>query len=320
MSEAQISVVITAYNEEDFVGIALRSALRQTLADLEIIVVDDGSTDGTADVVNSFGDERIRIIRQENQGLSAARNTGIAASGCDLIAFLDSDDLWMPEFCELMAAALTDRPDAGFAYSDAWWLDDASDRFYRASAMSVNQPPADPPQDPEAFLRLLLGRGNFIFVSTMVRKGVLDEVGGFDTTLTAVEDYDMWIRILAAGHGAAATGRRLALKRDRGTSMSRQHLNMFVNLRRVLAETVDNRDVPEDAKAAARARIASLDRAIAAVDGGAPLKAAVGALRSRAGRARKALLTGRIYHDGVPPEVAAVFPDGDWHAVGGGSG
>ena len=129
MSGAQISVVITAYNEQDFVGIALRSALRQTRGDLEIIVVDDGSTDRTAEVVNSFDDERIRLIRQENQGLSAARNTGIAAACCELVAFLDSDDLWTPEFCELMAAALQERPSAGFSYSDAWWLDDASDRF-----------------------------------------------------------------------------------------------------------------------------------------------------------------------------------------------
>jgi glycosyltransferase involved in cell wall biosynthesis len=320
VSEAQISVVITAYNEEDFVGIALRSALRQTRSDLEIIVVDDGSGDRTVDVVNSFDDERIRLISQENQGLSAARNTGIAASSCPLVAFLDSDDLWMPEFCEQMAAALESRPGAGFSYSDAWWLDDSTDRFYRASAMSVNQPPEDPPADPEEFLRLLLTRGNFIFVSTMVRRTVLDEVGGFDTTLTAVEDYDMWIRILEAGHGAVATGRRLALKRDRGTSMSRQHRNMFVNLRRVLAETADNRNVPDDAKAAARARIASLDRAIAAVDGEAPLQSALGALRSRAGRARKAVLAGRIYHDGVPEEVATAFPDSDWRLGAGARG
>jgi len=313
VSEAQISVVITAYNEEAFVGTALRSALRQTLPDLEIIVVDDGSEDRTREVVESFGDERIHLIRQRNQGLSAARNTGIAAAGCELIAFLDSDDVWMPDFCERMAGALNGRPDAGFSYSDAWWLDDASDRFYRASAMAVNRPPADPPQDPEEFLRLLLSRGNFIFVSTMVRKAVLDEVGGFDTTLTAVEDYDMWIRILAAGHGAAATGLRLALKRDRGTSMSRQHRNMFVNLRRVLLDTAEKRDVPEDVKAVARQRAASLDRSIAAVDGEAPLRAGLIALRSRVGHARKVVLSRRFYHDGVPREVDVAFPQHDWH-------
>jgi hypothetical protein len=95
---------------------------------------------------------------------------------------------------------------------------------------------------------------------------------------------------------------------------------MFVNLRRVLAETADNRNVPDDAKAAARARIASLDRAIAAVDGEAPLQSALGALRSRAGRARKAVLAGRIYHDGVPEEVATAFPDSDWRLGAGARG
>ena len=313
MSEAQISVVIPAYNEEKFVGAAIESALRQTRRDLDVVVVDDGSSDGTAAVVESYSaDERLRLIRQENQGLSAARNTGVAAAKGELIAFLDSDDVWMPDFCEEMAAALERTPGAGLAYCDAWWVDDAGERFYRQSAMAVNNPPQDPPHDPEEFLRLLIRRGNFIFVSTMVRSEVLAEVGGFDTTLSAVEDYDMWIRILAAGHGAAATGRRLAVKRGRTSAMSRQHRNMFVNLRRVLLDTAEKRGVPADVAAVARERVAALDREIAAVDGEAPARAAVVALRSRAGRARRALLARRMFHDGVPAEVSGALPDVDW--------
>ena len=99
--------------------------------------------------------------------------------------------------------------------------------------------------------------------------------------------------------------------------MSRQHRNMFVNLRRVLLDTAEKRDVPEDVKAVARQRAASLDRSIAAVDGEAPLRAGLIALRSRVGRARKVVLSRRFYHDGVPREVDAAFPQHDWHAAPG---
>ena len=161
-------------------------------------------------------------------------------------------------------------------------------------------------------MRLLI-RGNFIFVSTVVRAEVLAEVGGCDPTLTAVEDYDMWLRILTAGHGAAATGRRLAIKRDRGTSLSRQHRNMFVNLRRVLLDAA-NRDVPEDVAAVARLRAERLDVAIAAVDGEAPARVLVNRTRSRFGSLRKSLLAHRIWHPRTPGEIARAFPGREWDA------
>src|SRR5687768_12542943 len=93
---ARVSVVIPAYNYGRFVGAAIESVLGQTFADFELVVVDDGSTDDTGDVVARYSDSRLRYIRKENAGLPAARNTGIRAGTADLVAFLDADDTWLP--------------------------------------------------------------------------------------------------------------------------------------------------------------------------------------------------------------------------------
>src|SRR5256714_5565574 len=91
-----VSVVVTTYNQAAFIGAALESVLAQTFSDSEVIVVDDGSTDDTSEVVRSFG-SRLTYIRQRNQGVAASRNTGVAATRGELVAFLDGDDLWEPD-------------------------------------------------------------------------------------------------------------------------------------------------------------------------------------------------------------------------------
>jgi glycosyltransferase involved in cell wall biosynthesis len=306
------SVIVTAYNEEECIASAIASILSQTHDDLELIVVDDGSTDGTAEAIRPFEvDSRVKLIRQPNMGLSAARNTGVEASDAERVAFLDSDDLWMPDYLEEIHAALESRPDAGFAYTDAWWLQASTGLFYRASAMSRQNPPSRPPEDPTEFLRLLIGRGNFVFVSATVRRAALEGVGLFNTSLTACEDYDLWIRMLARGYGAVRAGEpgdRLAVKRDRSTSMSQNDRNMCVNLREVCRLTELEYDVPDDVKSVAHDRGASLDRDIEAIDGKAPGRAAWQALLPRLGALRKAAMRKRIWHEETPAEVAASFP------------
>jgi glycosyltransferase involved in cell wall biosynthesis len=303
------SVVMTAYNEEEWIAEAIASVLAQTHTDFELIVIDDGSADGTVKQVRRFEDDsRLRLIQQENAGLSAARNTGIAAAKTDWVAFLDSDDLWMPEYLARVDAAVAERPDAGFAYVDAWRLD-VNGLFFRASAMARQNPPADPPVDPGEFLRLLVERGNFIFVSATVRRKVFDELGGFDTDLTSCEDFDMWIRTLAAGYGGVATGERLAVKRDRPTSMSGNERKMLVNLRDVYRKAADAKAVPAPVRETAAARTAWLECQIEQIDEEGRLRTAAYNGRLRLGRALRQMRRDRVWYVQTPPEIVAAFPD-----------
>ena len=109
-----ISAVIPAYNAEKYIARTLESVLSQTRPADEIIVVDDGSTDGTCEVVKSFG-EKVRYIHQENAGVSAARNTGIENARCELIAFLDADDEWLAEYLQIQMQLFDKNPDLAWA-------------------------------------------------------------------------------------------------------------------------------------------------------------------------------------------------------------
>ena len=106
-----VTVVIPVYNTERYVGETLRSVIAQTWKNIEIIVVIDGSTDGSLDICRGFDDARIRIVEQENQGLAAARNTGLRLATCDLIAYIDDDDEWMPTRLEEQLARWNSLPE-----------------------------------------------------------------------------------------------------------------------------------------------------------------------------------------------------------------
>ena len=108
-----VSIIIPAYNQAHYLGAAIASALGQSYGDVEVIVVDDGSTDKTREVVEQIGDPRLRYVYQENQGLSAARNTGIRHACGTYLSYLDSDDLFLPEKVALLLAVMEERPEVG---------------------------------------------------------------------------------------------------------------------------------------------------------------------------------------------------------------
>ena len=128
------------------------------MTDLEVIVVDDGSSDETGGVAAAIPDPRVRVVSQSNRGLPAARNAGIAASRGQYVAFLDSDDLLLPRYLELSRDALQRTVNPGFAYTDAYVFDVVSGKLRERSAMARSNPPTPPPDDPGEVISWLSGR------------------------------------------------------------------------------------------------------------------------------------------------------------------
>jgi glycosyltransferase involved in cell wall biosynthesis len=251
LSQPRITVVIAAFNAARTIGSALRSVLAQTEQEFEVVVVDDGSTDDTAEIARSFtSDPRIRVITQRNQGPAAARNAGLAAARGDYVAMLDADDLWLPEYLHVMGGALDAAPEAAFAYTDAWVLDDETKRVRRRSAMSYQRPPTTVP-DTRTFFLLLVDR-NFVYTSVTARRLVLEAMGGYDESLVGVEDWDLWLRIARGGGRPVRVPEILAIYRRTPGSLTAnapKHLRKVCEIYRRMAEDPDM-----DAEAASLAR------------------------------------------------------------------
>lgn len=194
----KVSVIIPTYNYASFLGEAVQSVLDQTYTDFEIVIIDDGSTDNTRDVVGNFQDSRIRYIYQENRGLSAAENAGIKASRGRYIALLGADDIWLPQNLEPKVKLLDTRPEIALVCSDAYYFD--SDTGYILGKLWREKPFydwCDPQRAVKYPLKELLYRGCFIQPMTaLVRREAFDEVGLFDESLKTFDDWDMFARIV----------------------------------------------------------------------------------------------------------------------------
>jgi glycosyltransferase involved in cell wall biosynthesis len=190
-----VSVVIPAYNAARYVAAAVRSVLAQGAPDVEVVVVDDGSTDGTAEAAAQVAREgrAVRVLRVANGGPGRARNAGVAASRAPLVAFLDADDRWLPGGLALRRRLLEGAPGAALAHGLVRYVDEAGTPI--AFDPLAFGPPAD--RRGGRVLRALFW-GNFVHTSTvLVRRSALDEVGGFDERRALIEDYDLWLRLAA---------------------------------------------------------------------------------------------------------------------------
>ena len=247
------SIVVPAFNAARTIEATLRSVQQQTRTDLEVAVVDDGSQDDTIERVLALGDERFTVHRQEHGGPSAARNLAIARTHGTYVCPLDADDLLLPTFLERMVAALEADEGAGFAYTDAWTLDDATGRIRRASAKAYQRPPEPSPREAPAFLSVLLDR-NFVYGCALIRRAVLDELGGYDAELGCAEDYELWLRIVGNGYRAVKVPGRLAVYRE-GQAVSNSSDAMRMARAQVLAyeRVAAMSSVPEEIRVAARA-------------------------------------------------------------------
>ena len=220
-----ISVVIPAFNAEAYVAETLESVLAQTYRDFEIILVDDGSTDQTAAVVQSFGGS-IRYIRTDNRGPSHARNTGIRAAKGQYIAFLDADDLWVPEKLALQVDFLQNRPHIGLVFGDMLTFnqDGVDLRSYFASIKdSAIREKLSTESDCISEVTDVLFQCNIIPTGTVVvRKDCLERSKLFDETISSVEDLDLWIRI-SFFCGIGCIPRVLKKKREHDSNISRDN-------------------------------------------------------------------------------------------------
>jgi GT2 family glycosyltransferase len=211
-----------------------------------------------------------------------------------------------------MGAALDADPEAALAYTDAWVLDDRTRRIRRTTAMAGTGGPDDPPRDPRAFLALLV-RGNFVYGGVTARRSVVEEVGGFDESLRALEDYDLWLRLVSRGHIVIRLPEVLAVYRHRLGAMSNDDRLITASLRDLCARLATSAALSPQDRAVARARVAGYDEALAALPGETAASSGGTRLSDREGpglrRRVKRLLWRREWFPQPPPDVHAAFPD-----------
>jgi glycosyltransferase involved in cell wall biosynthesis len=217
-----VCTVIPAYNAEAFLGKAIDSVLSQTAPVDEIIVVDDGSKDGTCAVVESYGD-RVRLMRQQNQGPAAARNLAVRSTTCDYLAFLDADDAWHPQKIEKQLAAMAATPGAVFCYTGL---------LYCHADGRQDEMPAMPPETLRS--RLRVGNTRLVPSCVMVLRTAFLSVGGFDTGLKGSEDWDLAIAMLDVGRFCAVDEQLTFYQVSEG-GLSGDADWMFLEARKMLA-------------------------------------------------------------------------------------
>jgi len=225
----KVSVVIPCYNHARYLPDAVGSVTGQTYRDFEIIIVDDGSTDGTRGVAEGLMEKNpgqaITLIGQDNEGLSSARNTGISAARGEFILPLDADDMIEPDFIEETVRVLEENPDVSVAYTDWRIFGEATDE---QKAQRIGQ---------EYDFSALLGR-NYIHACNLFRKKAWAEVGGYKREMSrGYEDWEFWITLGEAGHAGKFIDRRLFLYRKHGPSMIdnsvRVNADIFAEIRRL---------------------------------------------------------------------------------------
>ncbi|HKZ63072.1 MAG TPA: glycosyltransferase [Thermoplasmata archaeon] len=186
MAAPYVSAIIPVYNQERYLGSAIDSVLGQSFRDTEVLVVDDGSTDRTPEIIAAYG-SRVRRFRKPNGGGASALNLGIREARGTWIAWLSSDDLWEPTKLERQVAAVRSQPDAAFSYTDAYVID--------SDGRIVERQYLPNPKGRRARM-LLLARGCFINgIGVLIRKDVFEAVGLFDEADRLTYDYDLWFRI-----------------------------------------------------------------------------------------------------------------------------
>lgn len=213
-----VSVIIPSYNQANFVKSAIESVLNQSYRQIEIIVVNDGSTDNTLDVIKKITTkEKISIVTTRNRGLAAARNTGLEQAAGNFVAFLDSDDLYLPHKLSLHIDFLLSHPDIDISYSETRYFNNKPE-----DAFSIGKRPQI---EGDPFSKLI--RGNFIPSNAFVVKtDMIRKIGGYDPSLRAHEDWDMLLRLSLSGAQFGYINAVTNLVRIHASNMTKQRRRM----------------------------------------------------------------------------------------------
>jgi len=254
----RVSVIIAAFNCEAYVAEALRSVHEQSYDDWEIVLADDGSTDRTAEIARGF--ERVVVLESEsNAGLPAARNRAISRAGGELLALLDADDYWLPEYLkwqvDIFDREQSQNGNIGIVACNAHLLgpDGAiGERTYM-----------DVIRFPDCLTLTDLLRGNPIYVSALVPRSVIEDAGYFHSKLRRMPDWDLWLRIVERGYRVAATRRPLAVYRVRRHSLSSDAYRMAKEAQLVYRRALDRGNLSRRQRRIARREL-RLQRAVEA--------------------------------------------------------
>jgi glycosyltransferase involved in cell wall biosynthesis len=210
-----VDVIIPTYNSARYLPTSIESVMAQTFDDWKILLVDDGSTDDTAEVIAPYVERlgsKLQYIRQKNGGVSAARNTGLRHVTAEFVALLDADDVWLP--CRLAESlkCFDDRPEVGMSYGLISWIDQ--------DGKVINTFGGNPEHAEGRIARYIYTRQVQMPTSTMMfRKACADKVGGFDESLLATEDRDLWLR-MAFHYEVAVASKVISLYRTSPDSLT----------------------------------------------------------------------------------------------------
>jgi glycosyltransferase involved in cell wall biosynthesis len=302
------SVVVPAHDAEMTLRACVQSVLNQTEPDFELLIIDDGSSDGTLELARSVNDARVQVHSQPASGVSAARNAGIKAATGRIVCFLDSDDLLLPRYLEAVQTSFADDPGVDFVYTDAWTFNDRTRRIRRQTTAHYQRPPRPAPANALELFRELIQR-NFIIVPVAVRRQAIVTAGMFDEAMAGAEDWDMWLRLLLAGHRASEAPGPLGLRREHERQASWNGVRMISGHVHMLEKLLRQQDLLPEDEDRVTARLSQARRGLAELSGLHPRRARERRLRQALSAARSALGLGDRWYRQPPPEVTSAFGD-----------
>ncbi|MBJ7455508.1 MAG: glycosyltransferase [Thermoleophilia bacterium] len=298
------SIVMAAYNAAGTIEMAIDSARAQTFGDFELIIIDDGSSDATGEIIDRLAveDPRLVVHHQANAGANTTRNRAIAAARGEYVTFLDTDDLKLPSYLEAVRETMADES-VGLAYTDSYVMDHEHRRIHRSTVLAAHGRLAPPPDDTEAFLAQLIESCFIPFTATTVRRSVLEQVGAFEPRLAGTDDWELWIRIVASGARAVRVPGTLAVMgRVRG-QISGDRVVMQQNLQKMFEIIAEEFDLPD----AIRLRTREL-AARAGAEAGRPPGPAPSRLADTLSDLAQHVTWVRAWRLRHPPDISAAFP------------